>query len=185
MAAWQKDDFEGAIEAWSMARGTIKHILERKFFEGYPDKIAECEEQHIKLHLNLAQASLKNKEFHQAITFCNKVLFEPCHDIKNVKALYHKSRAYIMGSQFDEARETIGLLLEMEPGNAAALQLRLDADRTEKAARASAQKAAQKIFRGMKADHDERIPLSVPEQAKDRVWSWLTCRWCRRRFKRD
>lgn len=180
-AEFERQNYEGAIEAWCMAHGTIKHILERGFFEGYNDKIAECKDLRIKLNLNLAQASIHNKEFHQAIVYCNRVLEDPCEDACNTKALYRKGKALIMGSKFVEARVTLVKLLEVEPQNAAAKQLLSEADVLEKKAQKSARRASQKILDGMKHHHDYRVEIPLQEQAL----GWLTCSWCRRRLKGD
>merc|ERR1712232_1522970 len=126
---------------------------------------------------NLAMGYLKNKEFYQAISFCNKVLErEP----GNVKALYRKASAHVMGSQFPEARATLKELMEIEPDNAGAKQMLLDIKRKEESAKVSSKKAAAKMFKAMHTDHDPRIVEEEPD-FMDKAKSWLSCSWCRRR----
>merc|ERR1712190_682045 len=112
--AYKENDWEAAIDSWCMSRGTFKHIIERKFFEEDPDKLAEVKNILLSVHLNLAQGHLKNGEFYQAVGDCDRAMeIDPC----NTKALYRKAAGQNNGSQFPEARETLGKLLELDPDN--------------------------------------------------------------------
>mmetsp|Transcript_143178 Transcript_143178/g.275100 ORF Transcript_143178/g.275100 Transcript_143178/m.275100 type:complete len:314 (+) Transcript_143178:105-1046(+) len=165
--AYEKGNYEAAVEAWCMARGSFKYIVERKLYEDNPEKLEEVYQLQVLINLNLAQASLKNKEFYQAVTHANKVLeVEP----RNVKALYRKAAALIDASAFVEAKDTINKLLDVEPGNAKAKQMMLDAERKERASLKSSKKAARKIIGNF--ERDPRAGLTFRENVK-RVASFL------------
>merc|ERR1712048_798954 len=107
LGAFRVKNYEKAIECWCMARGTMKHILDREFFKGNEEKIKETRDLETALWLNLAQAYLNNKEFYQCIGFCDKV-FErdkefPVEAEQKKKAIYRKAQAHIMGANFPEA----------------------------------------------------------------------------------
>lgn len=84
----------------------------------------------------------------------------------------------MMGSNFREARSTIGELLKLEPENSAAKQLNIDIARREEASKKSVKKAAKKMFEGL--DHDPRT-LQEETSFLDRVKGLLACSACRRR----
>jgi len=172
--AYAEGDYENAIEAWCMARGMMKHILERGMFDDDPEKTEFVRNTLKAIYLNLSQGYLKNKEFYQAVQQANMVLEE---DPQNTKALYRKASAQIHGSLFEEARKTLQLLLEAEPGNAAALQLLQEVARKEKTSAKSGKKAARKIFANIGHDHRVEPP------ANEKLSWWLRCRWCSRRKK--
>merc|ERR1712151_297676 len=100
--------------------------------------------------LNLAQAYLCNKEFYQAIGFCDKLLERdkefPVEADQKTKALYRKASAQKMGANFPEAKATCNQLLELDPEHPATKQLLLDIARLEKGAKKTDKKAAQKMF---------------------------------------
>lgn len=175
--AYSAGDYEKAIDRWCMARGAMKHIVEREFFKEYPDgeeRIEETRNLETKLWGNLSQAYLNNKEFYQAINFSNQVLErEP----QNVKALYRKASAQIMGSLFKEAKSTIGDLLKLEPTNSAAKQRLIDLARLEAASKVSGKRIAKMMFAGM--DHDPRTVEADLFPLRSRICGWLSC--CRRR----
>lgn len=197
--AYESGNYEAAVEAWCMARGSFKYIVERKLYEDNPEKLQEVYQLQVLINLNLAQASLKNKEFYQAVNHANKVLeVEP----NNVKALYRKAAALIDASAFSEAKETIKKLLDVEPGNAMAKQMMLDAERKERLSLKSSKKAARKIIGNFERDpragltfreNIKRLTTDVVEYAlsidvaalvkyyRKEAMSFITCRRC---FKR-
>lgn len=162
--AYEKADYEAAIEAWCMARGSFKYIVERKLYEDNEEKLQEVYKLQVLINLNLAQACLKNKEFYQAVTHANKVLeVEP----DNTKALYRKASALIDASAFSEAKETLRHLLKVEPGSATAKQMMNDAERKEKASLKSSKKAARKMVANF--ERDPRAGLTIRESVERRA----------------
>mmetsp|Transcript_117601 Transcript_117601/g.183726 ORF Transcript_117601/g.183726 Transcript_117601/m.183726 type:complete len:259 (-) Transcript_117601:48-824(-) len=147
--AYAQGNYEEAVDAWCMARGTFKHIVERELFKDNPEKLEEVKQLQLVVNLNLAQGYLKNKEFHQAVTHANKVLeVEP----QNEKALYRKAAALIDASSYAEAKDTLDRLLEVDPSNASAKQMLNDVARKSAASAKSRKKAAQKMMAGMQRD---------------------------------
>lgn len=186
LGAFRVANYPKAIEQWNFARGTMKHILEKKYFASDEKKEEEVRNMETTLHNNLALAYLKNKEFHQALNFANKVLDrEP----ENTKALYRKASAQIMANDFPEAQKTVTELLRIEPENAGAKQLQLEAERKEKLSKTSGKKAAKKMFGSI--DHDPRTlkppkkEFDFDDEEEESWWEWLTCgmkcNWCKRR----
>lgn len=175
LGAYKVGNYERAVDYWNMARGTMKHILDKKCFEGDPAKVEEVRGLETTLWLNLAQAHLKNNEFHQALGFCEKAL---AREPENSKALYRKASAHLMGNNFRQAKHAIEQLLKVEPENAGAKQLVLEVERKEKASNLNSKKAARKMFAGM--DHDPRIREDSTQE--DEGWfPWSFCSFCRRR----
>eukprot|EP00933_Yihiella_yeosuensis_P059962 TRINITY_DN6180_c0_g1_i4.p1 TRINITY_DN6180_c0_g1~~TRINITY_DN6180_c0_g1_i4.p1 ORF type:complete len:251 (-),score=66.59 TRINITY_DN6180_c0_g1_i4:261-950(-) len=171
--AYSEGRYSEAIDSWCMSRGTFKHIRDRKMYEGDEEKENEVRQTLLSIHLNLAQGSLKTGEFYQATDHCGRALEI---DPKNTKALYRKAAGFNMGDMFDDARQTLNELLELEPGNAAALQMMQDIDRKSKLALRSAKKASQKML--SQIDHD---PRAEPEQDSDWLSWLLSCSFCKRR----
>jgi len=177
--AYGQGDYAAAIESWCMARGTLKHILERGLFDGDEEKLAEVRSALLSVHLNLAQGSLRSGEFHQAVQHCDRALEL---DRKSAKALYRKAAGQRMGSLYPEARQTLEALLELEPSNAGARQMLLEVEHQERQAARSGRRAAMRMMAGM--EHDPRVKQSAGESASHWAHALLACRWCRRR-KRD
>eukprot|EP00408_Alexandrium_pacificum_P033526 CAMPEP_0171272484 /NCGR_PEP_ID=MMETSP0790-20130122/61783_1 /TAXON_ID=2925 /ORGANISM="Alexandrium catenella, Strain OF101" /LENGTH=80 /DNA_ID=CAMNT_0011741423 /DNA_START=21 /DNA_END=260 /DNA_ORIENTATION=+ len=80
----------------------MKHILERGFYKDDEAKLAEVRATLLSVHLNLAQGSLKNEEFYQAVQHCGRALEI---DPRNTKALYRKASGQLMGSLFLDAKQ--------------------------------------------------------------------------------
>lgn len=192
LGAFRVENWPKAIEQWNFARGTMKHILEKRYFKDDEKKEEEVRNMETTLHNNLALAYLKNKEFHQALNFANKVLDrEP----ENTKALYRKASAQIMGADFPEAQKTLTELLRLEPDNAGAKQLQLEAEYKDKQSKATGKKAAKKMFGKIENDPRTLAPpkkdIDLPFE-EETWWEWLTdgnldwmCNWCKRRKKAD
>ncbi|XP_020112955.1 peptidyl-prolyl cis-trans isomerase PASTICCINO1 isoform X1 [Ananas comosus] len=95
------------------------------------------------LHLNVAACYQKMGEYRKSIETCNKVLdANPLH----VKALYRRGMAYMLGGDFDEAKEDFEMMVTVdkssEPDAAAAL-LKLKQKQQE------VEKKARKQFKGL------------------------------------
>lgn len=184
--AYKVGNYEKAITCWCMARGSMKHILDKEFFKGNDEKVKETADLEHTMHLNLAQAYLKNKEFYQALNFCKKVLDK---EPDNLKAWYRKASAHMMGSQYPEARSAIDEMLKLESDNASAKQLLLEIARKEEASKKTGKKAAKKMLNAFDGEHDPRIkevePMTWNEWKDDKADSFFDalfdCRWCSRR----
>lgn len=156
MEAWRAGDAERAVEHWSMARGSLKYVIDKEFFKDDPVALAKVKDDQHKMHLNLAQGFLKTEEYRQVLEYAGRAL---AHDPNSEKALYRVCVAMKESSRYSEARAWIARLLEAHPGSAAAKQLLQDIAQLEKAARKTAKKSASKIFEGMRNDHDHRLGI--------------------------
>lgn len=164
MKAYKGGDVAKAVEHWSMARGSLKYVIDKELVKDDPEVLADVKEEQFKMHLNLAQGHLKTEEYRQTIEYAGRAL---THDPKSEKALYRTAVAMKELSRFDVAERWIARLLEAHPGNAAAKQLQLEIERLEKASHRTAKKSASKIFEGMRNEHDPRIEKSLWEKAQD------------------
>eukprot|EP00929_Paragymnodinium_shiwhaense_P122594 TRINITY_DN9546_c0_g1_i1.p1 TRINITY_DN9546_c0_g1~~TRINITY_DN9546_c0_g1_i1.p1 ORF type:complete len:273 (-),score=103.66 TRINITY_DN9546_c0_g1_i1:289-1107(-) len=190
--AYRHGNYEKAIVCWAMARDSLLILVDKKKFKGKEAKEAECKELLHTMYLNLAQAYLKNKEFHQAITHSDKILKD---EPQNVKALYRKASAQLMASQHQEAKQNTRALLEVEPDNAAAKQLLLDIAGKEKAAKEKSKKASKIMLGGFDGSDPRTIEhanrVEEVEPLSERIWDFLedvmfkcsTCYWCSKRKK--
>lgn len=139
------------------------------------------------LRLNLAQALLKLKDYETAITHCDKALEI---DPDNAKGLWRKAKAVWGSRNPGLAREALRRLLELDPGNAAAVALLQEIDqeearkrirRTGVRATAADQPAAGLAVRGRETGH-RATPGSATAAGPCAA---LAARWpcCRRRPK--
>jgi len=80
---------------------------------------------------NLAACQLKLHQHHRVISNCTKAL---SFDSSNVKCLYRRAAAHLECKNPDNAEDDIRAVLEIEPGNTAAkdLKMRLKKMRNEK-----------------------------------------------------
>lgn len=82
----------------------------------------------VTLRLNIAQALLKLRDFEPCITHCDKALeLEPT----STKGLWRKAKAVWGMRNPGLAREALGLLLELDEGNAAAIAMLREIDQEE------------------------------------------------------
>lgn len=196
--AYAKGDYEEAVEAWRRARGTFNNIIEQKLFKDDPAKLEEVEQLQLLINLNLAQGCLKNGQFHEAVSHANKVLeVEP----RNEKALHRKAAALMDASSFNKARETLNILLEVDPSSALAKQMLNENARKAAASQKSAKRVSRKMMEGM--ERDPRTGLTWKEWGKKEASNLIervlsidvaalvastpqvrSLRWCRRRCQR-
>lgn len=66
---------------------------------------------------NIASCHLKYKNYSHVIEMCNKVLFV---EQNNIKALFRRAVAYMETQEFEEAKEDLNRVQQLEPENAAA-----------------------------------------------------------------
>eukprot|EP00927_Polykrikos_kofoidii_P007989 TRINITY_DN1329_c0_g1_i1.p1 TRINITY_DN1329_c0_g1~~TRINITY_DN1329_c0_g1_i1.p1 ORF type:complete len:357 (+),score=82.88 TRINITY_DN1329_c0_g1_i1:101-1171(+) len=95
---------------------------------------AGVKELQITLRLNLAQALLKLRKFEECMTHCDVAL---ALDPTSTKALWRKAKAVWGVRNPGEAREALTRLLELDPGNVAAVAMlrEIDAEEARKLAR--------------------------------------------------
>jgi len=158
MKAYQDGSYEEAVEAWSMSRGSLKYIIDKNLLDSKPEELAEVKKNQFIMHLNLAQAFLKQQEWRQAIEYCDRALL---HESNNTKALYRKACALSGGDRFTEARVVLEKLKAIDGDNSAAKQLVQELDRKEKLANKTAKQAARRIFEGMESTPDPRASDNV------------------------
>lgn len=191
--AYGVGDYKKAIECWSTAESNLKELKD--------DGMAECSDADLGLTmekvleldktvcLNLAQVHLKEDNFHQALSCCETVLRqEPQH----IKALYRKSSALLMASEFAAARKTLESLLEVDTENAAAKQMLESVMRKERTSQKQARKVSERMFAGLEADpRSNRPPVLQDEEDdedEDDMFAFLRSLWnrlCCRRRKTD
>lgn len=188
--AYRAGNYEKAVCCWAMAKETTQQLLDKKRFMAKAQKENECKELLFTLNLNLAQAYLKNKEFTKSIEASELILAQ---EPQNVKALYRKASAQLMGSDYKEAKATTQLLLEAEPDSAAAKQLLHDIAQKEKSAKEKSKKASKKIFGAFDGTDPRTVEQeNQPEEViplEDKVFDFIeniffkitTC--CRKRKK--
>merc|ERR1719272_2937516 len=69
MGAYKVGDWPKAIDMWSMARGSAKHLIEKDLLKDDQEALAKAKDLEFNMWLNLAQAHIKNEEFYQALDF--------------------------------------------------------------------------------------------------------------------
>lgn len=111
------------------------------------DKPAELSEEDKQLAIallnNCAMANLKLGEADAAKFDCTKVLE---YDPKNIKALFRKGQAEMALGNFKACAEVCGRMLEVEPGNKDAEQLKLKAAHAEKSQKKNEKAMYSKMF---------------------------------------
>eukprot|EP00928_Gymnodinium_smaydae_P061263 TRINITY_DN45394_c0_g1_i1.p1 TRINITY_DN45394_c0_g1~~TRINITY_DN45394_c0_g1_i1.p1 ORF type:complete len:238 (-),score=48.94 TRINITY_DN45394_c0_g1_i1:57-770(-) len=173
MKAFRAGNWEKAVDAWSMSRGSLKYIIDQEYLKDDPDALAVVKLDQYKMHLNLAQAFLNKGEFRQALEYAGRAL---TYDVNSVKALYRTSAAWKGISHYEEARNALAKLLAVDPQHAAAKQMLNEITREEKAALKTAKKSAKHILGGMEKDHDYRV-----EGERSESWFQLLKSCCRRK----
>jgi tetratricopeptide (TPR) repeat protein len=103
----------------------------------------------VSLHLNLAAGALKLGENYGALAAARVAReLEP----KAVKPLYREAQAHLSLASYDEAREALKLLLEIEPSNMAARKLREAVRHADKSARKEEAGMFEGLFHRAKKD---------------------------------
>lgn len=163
MAAWKAGDAAKAVEHWSMARGSLKYVVDKDLLKDDPPALAQVKEDHYKMHLNLAQGFLKTEEWRQVIEYAGRAL---TYDPNSEKALYRTCLAWKEIGHFDDARTWLARLIKAHPNNAAGKQMLQEIARREEAAKKTAKKSAAKIFEGLRNEHDHRVEKSTWEKVR-------------------
>ncbi|EEA05605.1 TPR repeat-containing protein [Cryptosporidium muris RN66] len=112
---YKKGKYNEAINTYDEGLEFIEK-LRKKDVDG---KNVEIENLETTLQLNKSMIYLKSSEWFKVIQVTSKILKE---DQKNMKALYRRGLARIGFSMYEEAREDFLAILDLEPGNAAAIQ---------------------------------------------------------------
>lgn len=190
--AYDTHGWKKAIECWSTAANSLQEVKDDgqlKTGDGSSGDgssgdstdtdmvtLAKVEELQDWLNMNLAQAHLKDGNFHTALGFCDAVLGK---DPFNTKALYRKAYALLMASNFSEARIHLGMLLENDPNNESAKGLLHTVNKKERSSAQGAKKAAMKMFGGL--DDPRTNPDPAPKKQMRPWYKRLGC--CGKRKK--
>lgn len=109
-----------------------------------PSELSEDDKQlAVALLNNCAMANLKLGEADAAKFDCTKVLE---YDAKNVKAMFRKGQAELALGNFKACVDVCGRMLEVEPGNKDAEQLKLKAAHAEKSQKKNEKAMYSKMF---------------------------------------
>eukprot|EP00002_Diphylleia_rotans_P031986 TRINITY_DN6674_c0_g1_i1.p1 TRINITY_DN6674_c0_g1~~TRINITY_DN6674_c0_g1_i1.p1 ORF type:complete len:288 (-),score=95.41 TRINITY_DN6674_c0_g1_i1:38-901(-) len=115
-AAKLREEGNALFRSGEVARATQKYDKAAKRLEGTYDLDEEQEKQveglKLPLYLNLAACHLKQGNFKETISSCNKALdLEP----KNVKALFRRAQGHILAGDFAKAKTDFEAALEVSP----------------------------------------------------------------------
>jgi tetratricopeptide (TPR) repeat protein len=161
---YNKGNYEEAIKAWTLSLKSVKYMLDKGCYKDKPDQLAEVYQIQCRLNLNMAQGSLKIRDWRNAIEYADKVLE---YDANSIKALYRKAEALIGLGDLKLAISILDILLKIEPENAAAKQLKAKTQRSLAESDRRASKAAKKMFASL--EKDPRIPATGLEQLTEQV----------------
>lgn len=174
---WKK-----AIDCWTTAQSNMQDLKDDGQLDDADESrdrddlpaLAKVQELQTWLNMHLAQAHLKDGNFHSALGFCEAVLAqEGTGSSEYLQAMYRKAYALLMASNFSESRVTLGLLLETNPDNEAAKTLLQTVNKKERTAKVGEKKAALKMFaaiddpRSMEQEQEVAPPQKRPQQ---RAW---------------
>eukprot|EP00929_Paragymnodinium_shiwhaense_P076368 TRINITY_DN39253_c0_g1_i1.p1 TRINITY_DN39253_c0_g1~~TRINITY_DN39253_c0_g1_i1.p1 ORF type:complete len:539 (+),score=140.97 TRINITY_DN39253_c0_g1_i1:155-1771(+) len=151
---FEKGKYEKAIKAW---QGGLKNILSSLCSGPEALNNKDLSELDLTLNLNIAMAYMKQGQFEQADRSVDKALARrdalPPHLV--TKALYRKASAQRSMRRLEECMETLKDLLEVEKGQAAALQMLQEVEREHKK-QCKAQKANLKNLFSKLQDEDKK-----------------------------
>merc|ERR1719240_1384951 len=71
---YNKGNYEEAVKAWSTSLKSVKYIMDKGFYKDNPEQLEEVHQIHLRLNLNMSQASLKLEDWRKAIGYADKVL---------------------------------------------------------------------------------------------------------------
>lgn len=97
----------------------------------------------ILLYNNIASCQLQYKNYSHVIEMCNKVLFL---EQDNIKALFRRAVAYMETQEFEEAKEDLNQVQELEPENAAAREKQRELKQRQRKTDAKLAAAMKKMF---------------------------------------
>ncbi|GFG29185.1 hypothetical protein Cfor_05004 [Coptotermes formosanus] len=92
---------------------------------------------------NIASCHLQCKNYAYVIQMCNKVLFL---EQNNIKALFRRAVAYMETQEFEEAKEDLNRVQELEPENAAAREKQRELKQQQRKTDAKLAAAMKKMF---------------------------------------
>lgn len=176
---------QGAVENWGQGLLALERIRNLRRFATDSILAKTCSDEELALArtllLNLAQALLKLHDFEACVRFCDCALeLDPA----STKALWRKAKAVWETRNPGIARETLHNLLDLQPENAAALQLLQEIDREEVRKRSlrvgprpgqvNRRTTTSATDEPRKAEEAMRAQLS-PCKSAPRTW-WTCCR---------
>lgn len=143
------------------------------------------------MRLNIAQALLKLREFENCVVHCEKALEI---DPSSTKGLWRKAKAIWGMRNPGLAREALGRLLDLEPGNAAAIAMLREIDQEEAKKRvrrtgvkgvAPRAKPARPPNAEAEAEEEDEEESESDGEVSVVEFVLSHCRCCRRREKAD
>jgi tetratricopeptide (TPR) repeat protein len=163
--AFKKGKYDRAIKYW---QGGLKSILSALCSGPEAMSNTSLSELDLTLNLNIAMAYMKKNEFEAADRSVDKALARrdalPTHQI--TKALYRKALAQRAMHRLDETLTTLKDLLEVEPGNAAALQMNQEVEREWTRQKKAQKENLKKVFSKMQGE-DQKANVRLREEREE------------------
>mmetsp|Transcript_47652 Transcript_47652/g.74282 ORF Transcript_47652/g.74282 Transcript_47652/m.74282 type:complete len:285 (-) Transcript_47652:32-886(-) len=156
---YNNGNYEEAIKAWTRSLKSVKYMLDKGFYKDKPEQLEEVHQINMRMNLNMAQGSLKIRDWRSAIEYADKVLERDAH---HTKALWRKAQALIGLGRLKDGIAVLDALLRIEPENPAVKDLRAKTVRSNAEADRKASKAAKKMFASM--EKDPRVPATIAER---------------------
>jgi len=119
--AFMAGNYKQASKMWERSLKSIQYIQNKKVYSDEDEKGKEFLDLSCKIHLNLAQSSLKLDKWGTAVENAEKALqIEP----NNTKGLYRLAVGLIGQCRYEKAMDTVYRLLCLEPESKIALSLK-------------------------------------------------------------
>lgn len=165
--AFEKGKYDKAIKYW---QGGLKHILSSLCAGPHALQDMSLSELDLTFNLNIAMAYMKKQDYDAADKSVDKALArrEALPPNLVTKALYRKAMAQRAMHRLDECLETLKELLEVEPGNAAAVKMQQEVDREWKIQIRQQKKNMKKLFGALSAEDKEADKALKEARAKVR-----------------
>ncbi|CAE7536550.1 Fkbp59 [Symbiodinium sp. CCMP2456] len=172
--AFQDGDYDKAIRYW---QGGLKSILGSLCAGPAALSDQSLSELDLTLNLNIAMAYMKKEDYHAAERSVDKALARrealPAHLI--TKALYRKAMAQRSMRRLDQCLETLGDLLEVEAGHAAAKQMQQEVEREWAKQCRDQKKNMRKLFD--KLSGEDRAAEEIERQQRTALRDRSGVRW--------
>eukprot|EP01065_Artemidia_motanka_P020861 TRINITY_DN248_c0_g1_i1.p1 TRINITY_DN248_c0_g1~~TRINITY_DN248_c0_g1_i1.p1 ORF type:complete len:511 (+),score=239.30 TRINITY_DN248_c0_g1_i1:76-1533(+) len=157
-AAFKGEDWAAALRAYEKGAGLVKNF--------YGDDKEKAKPLALALHLNVAAAGLKLKNYSKVVSAAGSALEL---DEKSSKALFRRAKAHTGAGDFDKAIADFQRCLEVDPENKEAVRGLSAAKQAEKEA-SKKQKAMMKgMFGGVAKHREEQEQRKEKEEAEARA----------------
>jgi len=165
--AFQEGKYDKAIKYW---QGGLKSILSALCAGPHALGDQSLSELDLTLNLNIAMAYMKKEDYDMADRSVDKALArrEALAPQLVVKALYRKASAQRAMHKLDECLVTLKDMLEVEPGNTAALQMQQEVDREWKMQCQKQKRNLKKMFDQMSGEDKKEEERLRKERAEAR-----------------